>query len=322
MTGREPIAPFELDPGSLAPDRLELVEPEPDAAPLVPVPTPPAPARTRPWRRLLVWSGGLLLVGLLGLQAYDLLVGLFERSVWLGGSAAVLLGGVVAGALGVIGRESIGLARLAKVEHLRHDGERLLASEVHGQADALLERIERLYRDRADTSAPVARFHAQASDALSDGERLRLFATTVLGPLDQRAYQLVRRSARDIGALTALARLGLFDGLLVLGRTLAMLRAIARLYGVRPGTATLARLLRRTLINVLAADVGELISDVAVEATGATLLSALSARAGQGAVNGLLAAKLGLAAMQVCRPLPFTQGQLPSLRQLRAELFK
>ena len=134
--------------------------------------------------------------------------------------------------------------------------------------------------------------------------------------------RLVRRSARDIGALTALSRLGLLDGVLVLGRTLAMLRAIARLYGVRPGTATLARLLRQTLINVLAADVGELISDVAVEATGATLLSVLSARAGQGAVNGLLAAKLGLGAMQLCRPLPFTEGQLPSLRQLRAELFK
>jgi putative membrane protein len=322
MSARDPIAPFELDPASIAPGRLELVEPEPGPQPLVPVPAPSAPARSRPWRRLLVWSGGLFLLGLLGLQAHDLLVELFDRSVWLGGAAALLLAGLAAGALGVVGRETIGLARLAKVEHFRHDGEQLLTSEVHGQADALLERIERLYRDRADTSEPVERFHAQASDALSDGERLRLFATTVLGPLDQRAYQVVRRSARDIGALTALSRLGLLDGVLVLGRTLAMLRAIARLYGVRPGTATLARLLRQTLINVLAADVGELISDVAVEATGATLLSVLSARAGQGAVNGLLAAKLGLGAMQLCRPLPFTEGQLPSLRQLRAELFK
>ncbi len=321
MTGQEPIAPFELDPESLAPGRLELVEPEPAAAPLVPVVPPPA-APARPWRRLLLWSAGLLLIGLLGLQAHDLLVELLDRSAWLGAGFALLLGGVTAGALGVAGREAISLARLARAEHLRRDGERLLTSEVHGQADALLERIGRLYRERADTKDAVARFHTQASDALNDGERLRLFATMVLGPLDQRAYQLVRRGARDIGALTALSPLGLLDSALVLTRTLAMLRAIARLYGVRPGAATSVRLLRQTLLNVLAADIGELLSDAAVEATGATLLGMLSAKAGQGVMNGLLAARLGLAVMQLCRPLPFTQGQLPSLRQLRAELFK
>ena len=39
-------------------------------------------------------------------------------------------------------------------------------------------------------------------------------------------------------------------------------------------------------------------------------------------VNGLLAAKLGLSAMQLCRPLPFKEGELPSLNRLRAELFE
>ena len=143
----------------------------------------------------------------------------------------------------------------------------------------------------------------------------------MLAPLDRRANQLVLRGARDIGALTALSPLGLLDSALVLARTVIMLRAIAQLYGVRPGAVSSLTLLRRTVRNVLAAGVGDLVSDAAVEATGATLLSALSARAGQGVVNGLLAAKLGLAAMQVCRPLPFTRDQLPSLRQLRAELF-
>jgi putative membrane protein len=321
MTDRDPIAPFELDPVKVGPGRLELVEPEATPAPLVPV-VPPSPGPARPWRRLLFWSAGLLLFGLLGLEAHDLLVELFDRSAWLGGAFALLLGGLVAGMFGVVGREAISLARLARVEHLRRDGERLMTSEVHGQAGELLERIEHLYGKRPDSSDALRQFRALASDALNDGEQLRLFATTVLGPLDQRAYQLVRRGARDIGALTALSPLGLLDSALVLTRTLAMLRAIARLYGVRPGAASSARLLRQTLLNVLAADVGELLSDAAVEATGATLLGALSAKAGQGVMNGLLAARLGLGAMQICRPLPFTRGQLPSLRQLRAELFK
>jgi putative membrane protein len=321
MSGRDRIAPFELDPRTIEPGRLELVEPEPLARPLVPAPEPPPP-RARPWRRLLLWGGGLTLTALLGLEAYDLLAELFARSVWLGGAFALLLGTAVAGALGLAGREVVSLRRLARAEQLRADGERLLNSEVHGQAGALIERIERLYGDREDLRPALAAFRAQASDALNDGEQLRLLASIVLSPLDQRAYQLVRRGARDIGALTALSPLGLLDSALVLARTMIMLRATARLYGVRPGAVASLTLLRRTLRNVLAAGVGDLVSDAAVEATGATLLSALSARAGQGVVNGLLAAKLGLAAMQVCRPLPFTQDQLPSLRQLRAELFK
>ena len=89
-----------------------------------------------------------------------------------------------------------------------------------------------------------------------------------------------------------------------------------------PAAASSARLLRRGVLNVLAAGVVELVSDSAVEAAGASLLSVLSAKAGQGVLNGLLAAKIGLATMQLCRPLPFTQDQLPSLRQLRAELFE
>ena len=122
--------------------------------------------------------------------------------------------------------------------------------------------------------------------------------------------------------LTALSPLGLLDGAIVLWRTLAMLRAIARLYGVRPGPVATIRLLRRTLGHVLAAGVGELVSDFAVEAAGASLLSVLSTRIGQGAVHGLLAARLGLAAVQICRPLPFVEGELPSMKQLRAELFE
>ena len=62
--------------------------------------------------------------------------------------------------------------------------------------------------------------------------------------------------------------------------------------------------------------------DFAVEAAGASLLSVLSTRIGQGAVKGVLQARLGLAAVQICRPLPFVEGELPSMVALRAELFE
>jgi putative membrane protein len=319
MSERRPIAPFELDPRQT--DRLELVPPEAPPAPVVVEPAVVAPSR-RPWLRLFVVAGSVLLIGWLGLEAYDFVAGLFARSPLLGAGFALLLALVAVGALGALGREIADLRRLERAEQLRLIGERLIASEVHGQADAYLAQLQRLYRGRPDLTGPLARFETQTSDALNDGERLRLFGRTVLAPLDREARRLVTRGARDIGALTALSPLGLLDSAIVLWRTLAMLRAIARLYGARPGPAASVRLLRRTLAHVLAAGVGELLSDAALETAGASLLSVISTRIGQGAVHGLLAARLGLAAVQICRPLPFVEGELPSMKQLRAELFE
>ena len=320
MTERSPVAPFELDPERA--DRLEVVPPEAPPPPVLVEPAAVVPQSRRPWLRLFFGAGIVLLVGWLGLEAYDFVAGLFARSPLLGVGFAVVLALVALGAIGALGRELADLRRLERAERLRLTGERLIASEVHGQADAYVEQLERLYRGRADLAEPLARFRRQTSDALNDGEQLRLFARTVLAPVDRQARRLVTRGARDIGALTALSPLGLLDGAIVLWRTLAMLRAIARLYGVRPGPVASIRLLRRTLAHVLAAGVGELVSDAAVEAAGASLLSVISTRIGQGAVHGLLAARLGLAAVQICRPLPFVEGELPSMKQLRAELLE
>jgi putative membrane protein len=318
MTAPRRIAPFELKPSEAG--RLELVLPEAPPGPVVVAPAV-GPSTRRPWLRLALAAGAVLLIGWLGLEAYDFVAGLFARSPLLGVGFAVVLALFVLGALGALGRELADLRRLERAEQLRVTGERLIASEVHGQADAYLEQLQQLYRSRADLVEPLARFELQTSDALSDGERLRLFAGTVLAPLDREARRLVTRGARDIGALTALSPLGLLDSAIVLWRTLAMVRAIARLYGARPGIAASLRLLRRTLAHVLAAGVGELLSDAAIETAGASLLSVVSARLGQGAVHGLLAARLGLAAVQICRPVPFVEGELPSMKQLRAELF-
>ena len=318
MTERRPIAPFELEPDQA--ERLELVPPE--APPPVVVERPVESRSRRPWLRLFFGAGVVLLLGWLGLEAYDYVTGLFDRSPILGGAFAVVLALVVLGALGALGREVADLRRLERAEQLRLTGERLIASEAHGRADAYLDQLERLYRGRADLAEPLDRFRRHRSDALNDGEQLRLFARTVLAPLDRQGRRLVIRGARDIGTLTALSPLGLLDSAIVLWRTLTMLRAIARLYGVRPGTVASIRLLRRTLAHVLAAGVGELVSDAAVETAGASLLSVISSRIGQGAVHGLLAARLGLAAVQICRPLPFVEGELPTMKQLRAELFE
>jgi len=324
MKQKEKIRPFEINPEALKPGAFEIVQPEPDGS----LPAPLAPAdvvdepRRRPWLKLFLGGAAAFALGVLGLDAYDYAVSLFERSVWLGGAFSALLALAAIGALGVVGRELWSLRQLAKVDDLRTRGESLMTSEAHGQAEDFLRKVEKLYRDRTELDQPIWRFHDQASDALNDRERLELFAGTVFQSIDKEAYQIVKRSGRDIGVLTALSPIGALDSLIVMVRTISMMRSIARLYGVRPGFTATVRLLKRGLRNIVIAGVGELIGHAAVETAGASLLKVLSARAGQGAVNGLLAARIGLSVMQICRPIPFTEDELPSLKKLRAEIFK
>jgi putative membrane protein len=48
----------------------------------------------------------------------------------------------------------------------------------------------------------------------------------------------------------------------------------------------------------------------------------LSARLGEGVLNGLLTARLGLAAIEVTRPLPFTVLPRPTLSDLAGSLLR
>ncbi|WP_373050553.1 DUF697 domain-containing protein, partial [Thalassovita aquimarina] len=49
---------------------------------------------------------------------------------------------------------------------------------------------------------------------------------------------------------------------------------------------------------------------------GGGLMSKLSRRFGEGVVNGALTARVGVAAMEVCRPLPFARKRRPSVSAL------
>ncbi len=312
---RPPPAPFELDPAAA---RL-LPEAEPESAPprTVEQPLPDQPGRRRRLGMLLVTG----LLGLLVLQSVLYVRDLVNGSPWLGWPFAALLALVGASSLALVGRELRDMRRLSRRGELRDRAARLAGSELHGEAPRLLEAIGRELAGPEDAGRAVETLRGRASDALADGERLVLFERTVLAPLDRRAYRLVLESARDIGLLTALSPLGLLDGLVVLWRTFYLLKAIARLYGMAPGPAASLALFRRCLRNAALAGMADLVTQATLEHAGASLLASLSARAGQGAGNALLVAKLGLEAIRETRPLPFLAEEPPRLAHIRKALF-
>ncbi len=316
---RRPPRPFELDPATV---RL-VAEPQPS----LPADEAEEPAalpveRPRPLRRGLVRVGWLSLLAVLVLQAGRYLQGLVTTDPWYGWPLAILtmLFAVSVGA--VVGRELLDLRRLHRRAELRIAAERLTRSELHGEAAPLLLAVRRELQPGPGLPEGLAAYDRHLTDALDDGERLRLFERDVLAPVDRRAYRLVLESARDIGILTALSPLGLLDGVLVLWRTTLMLRAIARLYGVAPGPAATLSLLRRCLRNAALAGLADIVTHAAFEHAGASLAAMLSARAGQGAGNALLSARLGIQAIKLARPLPFVAEEEPKLRHIRRALLE
>jgi putative membrane protein len=56
------------------------------------------------------------------------------------------------------------------------------------------------------------------------------------------------------------------------------------------------------------------------QVVGHGLAGRLSARLGEGVVNGMMTARIGLSAMDVCRPMPFLRAERPRLKDLAGDL--
>ena len=204
------------------------------------------------------------------------------------------------------------------IDHLSTD--HLSTHGRQGAADRFAGSLVALYAARPELQTALASLRDHVTDAHDDGEVVRLLDRELLAPLDRAAYQRVMRASRDTAVATALSPAAVLDLAVVLWRNLKLVREIAALYGARPGYVGSLRLLRRMLANIAVAGVAESAHHVAVEALGGSLAAAISTRMGQGVINGLLTARVGITAMHLCRPIAFGPDNHPSLNRIRKEL--
>ena len=142
---------------------------------------------------------------------------------------------------------------------------------------------------------------------------LALAETEVLAPLDQAALAAVEAAARRVAMVTALVPLALADVATALVVNMRMIRTVAEIYGGRSGTLGSWQLLRRVFLALVATGAMALTDDFLGSFAGGGLLSKLSRRFGEGVVNGALTARVGLAAMDLCRPLPWVRQKRPGV---------
>lgn len=311
---------IELDDAT--PPTVVDAPPVPDAD--VPVPTGAAMQMAargmagRPSRiARMFWAlAGALLTAVLSTAAWDFVTGWIDRAPIVGWAVAGLVAAFVFTLLIIALRELAALNRLARVDGLRHDAAQALETHDLGRARAVVDRLVTLYRGRADTDWGRTRLAELRGDQMDAPGLLALADDTLLSPLDRAAEREVAAAARQVATVTALVPLALADVAAALTANLRMIRRIAEVYGGRGGVVGSWRLTRAVMTHLVATGAVAVGDDMLEPILGGSILGKISRRFGEGLVNGALTARVGVAAMEVCRPLAFQAGKRPKARQL------
>lgn len=270
----------------------------------------------------LLWSalGGLLSLAL-GLWATHLVEALFASTAWLGDVALALLGlaGLASLVLGT--REVLAIRRQRAIGELHASLARAHIADDGAGARHLLGQLMGIYTHDAATArarAEVTRMMGEivdGRDLINAAERLLMY------PIDTGARALVAQAARRVSMITALSPRAVFDVVFAAGQMVWLLRQIATLYGGRPGWFGFFRLLRAVSTHLVITGTMALGDSLVQQLIGHGITAKLSAKLGEGVLNGLLTARVGIAAIQVCRPMPFALAPAPGLKEVVPGLF-
>lgn len=284
---------------------------------------PPEPLEPRGPSRLGVLFFGALgaLVSLaVGLWTEQLIRELFDRTDWLGWVGLALAGTVLVTFLVIMVRELYALARLASVEALRRRALEASRANDDKAARAAVADLVVLVGKKPETAAGRRAVVDLKGEVIDGSDFLRFAEVEILAPLDEKGRELVLDAAKRVSIVTAVSPRALVDLGYVLWEAGRLVRRMSELYGGRPGTLGFFRLSRTVLAHLAVTGSIAAGDSLIQQLVGHGLAARISAKLGEGVVNGMMTVRIGIAAMEAARPFPFEAVKRPSMGDFASAL--
>ncbi|WP_237060744.1 TIGR01620 family protein [Microbulbifer sediminum] len=271
--------------------------------------------RLRFWKPALA-AGLVLATSAVAWELHQLFGWAMERHWTLGVLVGVIilsLGATIAASVWEFFRAGRPLRRLQETQELAGELRDCRSNDDTEKFRAQLQE----HFDGKPQGVLLARVLDGAPDYYDSSELLQHLEVTFLEALDQEALRRIVRHATTTGALVGLSPFATLDVLVALRQSLRMIDDVAQIYGVRPSMVIRWRLFKKVLALVAYSGASEYaVSELWPELVGDSMLSSMSARLGQGMGASLFMGRIGLATLQACRPVPFSEKQRPRLGAL------
>jgi putative membrane protein len=236
---------------------------------------------------------------------------------WLAACLAVL---TALALMGFIAREVFAISRLSSNQKLHKT---LITAKVENNSNLARNAVSNLVKI-AETLPATAKgrtsFAATDREFLNAGDLIDLAESDLVKPLDNIAIERVTAAAKRVSVVTAISPRAFVDVAYVLYENAKLVRAVAEIYGCRPGVFGFLRLARETLAHLAVTGAVAIGDSLIQQIVGHGMAARVSAKLGEGVLNGLMTARIGFAAMDVTRPAPFSDANRPKIAQVLSVL--
>ncbi|ACB96022.1 YcjF family protein [Beijerinckia indica] len=278
-------------------------------------------------RALLSW-GGVFWTALaalasltFGLWLDRLVEDLYARAPSLGIVGLVLVGLMVSALVALATRELVSVIRQRQIAVLHLDLARAREADDADAARRLVLELNVLYKNRTETAQARVHLEDLTKEIVDGRDLIDIAERTLIEPIDAKVRQEIANAAKRVSVVTTFAPRAILDVLFVAGQSLSLIRTIAALYGGRPGLVGFLKLLRSVGAHLAITGSMAAGDTILQQFVGHGIAAKVSARLGEGVLNGLLTARVGLSAMAVCRPMPFAEKRAPSVGDVAPFLF-
>ncbi|OWO80266.1 TIGR01620 family protein [Photorhabdus luminescens] len=270
------------------------------------------------WRNMVYGALALLGVSVV-VQFMQWIYQSWQQQDWSALGVAAAGGMIVFAGIGSLVSEWRRLYRLRMRSEERDTAKALLQHHGVGKGREFCEKLASQAGIEQHNPA-LQRWRAALHDTHNDREVVLLYSKWVQPVLDTQARAEISRYAAESALMIAVSPLAIVDMAFIAWRNIRLINRIAALYGIELGYFSRIRLFRLVILNIIFSGVSEMVREVGMDWLSQDITARLSARAAQGIGVGLLTARLGIKAMELCRPLPWIEGDKPKLGDFRRQL--